>query len=121
MKKNLAKKVISFPLVLAGIFYTSRCVYKTIDINEAIQPLREEFIETVRNSPAKVVKTIDGEVRKLDYGGKLDYLVEKRKEYLKGKGCVAFDWSANDNKIPGNCYVICLNPFAKFSLYKEKN
>jgi hypothetical protein len=117
---SLGQKIKNTVIGLAGIAYVAGCSGTTIDANRAIEPLRQEFQDTVRNSPAEVVKTenFDREVRTLDYGGRLDNLVQKRKQYFKGKGCVAFGWEANDNKIPGGCYILCLNPFARFPEYK---
>jgi hypothetical protein len=109
-KSNIGKIVAVAYMLGAG--------HATIEANRAINPLKQEFIQIVKSTPhnIEITETLDGDAKSLNYDGKLDQIVNKRKEYFKGKGCIS-TWNSYDGE-PSTPLTICVNPFARFPKYK---
>lgn len=123
---SINKKITKIIGLAALTTYLVGITNSTIKLNKELKPLRDTFKDWAKNKPAKIIKieTMDGTKKVYDYGGALDYLIEKRNYYLKKVPGpqIPFDWYVHDWKKPGNCYVINLNPIPKIpSFYEEKN
>lgn len=119
-KRRLGKRFgMVFGVVL--ILYFVVCLPNSVRLYKKLDPLREEFIVTALSGYDSlwVVHTSEGPRVLLDYGGRLDGILEKRDRVLKENcGILIGSWMAmmgtySEVVALVNAPVFCFNPFHK--------
>ncbi len=109
-KKLLGNIFISMFIMILLLKVFTWVIVPTISMNIELGELRNEFSNIVTNSIPKVHYVRDGDmiVARLDYGGKLTKILQKRDEFLQKQNCdILFGgWYANKSFVPVRTFCI---------------